>query len=227
LIAQALLFALISLGSWAIEARPAATRSIAAFDVQAPAEEPAEPAEPAVPAAPPPAEPVSAPESLPVVEPVADLAVQTQNPAVPAQPLFSALAAERAGFGTTCDVAETLVRAFAENESVKGMLARIGPQSRSVANAIMFWDAEWVELPGDAPKEAIDALRQGILEGVRAAPAECLAQDLAGPRFIFVGDTGSPTMLVIGSGTWRWEQLLAQADERPEAAAPTAEGRPN
>lgn len=171
-----------------------------------------------------PPEPEPTPEPLLVELPTPDIPPKLETLALQAQPIFSASAAAHAGFGTTCDVAETLARAFAEDSFIKGELARIGPQSRSVSNAIMFWDAQWVELPGDPPKDAVEALRRGILEGVRAAPPGCLSQELAGPRFIFVSGAGSTLMLVIGSGTWRWEQLLIDAEETPDSPVLAQQG---
>jgi hypothetical protein len=87
-----------------------------------------------------------------------------------------------------------------------------------------------VEVEGRAPEDAITLLRRAIVEGVRAAPAECLGQDVAGPRFIPVKDAEGTIILVLGSATWRWEQLLAEdpaangtdqnesEEERPRAA---------
>jgi hypothetical protein len=145
--------------------------------------------------------------------PKIELKLETLAP--PAEPIFSAAAAESAGFGTNCDISDALARAFSENELVKAELERIGPKSRSVANAIMFWDGGWVELPSSAPPEAVDTLRRAIMEGVKAAPPECLTQDLAGPRFVPVTGSGPTMMLVLGSGEWRWAQLLTEAAPSP------------
>jgi hypothetical protein len=179
------------------------------FNVQASANKPAETA------------PQPEPEPVRLERPTPEIELAVETIALPTQPVFSAAAAESAGFGTTCDVSGTLARAFGENEFIKGELARIGPESRSISNAIMFWNAAWVELPGDAPKDAVEMLRRAIVEGVRAAPPECLAQELAGPRFIIVGDTSRATMLVLGSGTWRWEQLLKGVEDGPHLVPPT------
>jgi hypothetical protein len=168
--------------------------------------------------------PAPQPEPAEIIRPDPIIELQVETPAPPAEPVFSAAAAEQAGFGTTCDISETLARAFNGNEIVKSELARIGPGSRSVANAIMFWDGGWVELPKSAPPEAIEKLRRAIIEGVKAAPPECLTQDVAGPRFIAVTGNGPTMMLVLGSGAWRWEQLLTEAGNSDESR-PMTRGR--
>ncbi|MDP9415683.1 MAG: hypothetical protein M3Q08_16710 [Pseudomonadota bacterium] len=160
-----------------------------------------------------PPEPQPQPEQVVMPEPIVDLDLEA--PPIAAAPVFDAAAAQRAGFGTTCEVAGTLARAFGGSELVRAQLERIGPEARSVANAIMFWDGQWVDVQGRAPEDALETLRRAIMEGVRAAPPECLSQDVVGPRFIAINEGKGTMILVLGSGTWRWEQLL----QEPEAVA--------
>lgn len=209
---QALMLALFFLNPMAIEALPAAAPPISMFNVSPSAADK-------------PAQPAPQPEPVPVEMPPPEIDLELETLALPAKPVFSESAAKSAGFGTTCDVAETLARAFTENALVKQELARIGPESRSISNAIMFWNARWVELPGNAPKDAVETLRRAIVEGVLAAPDECLTQDLAGPRMITVSDNGSTMVLVLGSGAWRWEQLLNEGEGAPEVPRLAQQGR--
>ncbi len=155
-----------------------------------------------------PPEPQPEPQQVVMPEPIVDL--ELEAPPVAAEPVFEEAAAQRAGFGTTCEVAGTLARAFMGSELVRAQLQRIGPEARSVANAIMFWDGQWVEVQGRAPEDALLTLRRAIVEGVRAAPPECLSQDVVGPRFITIDEGEGTMILVLGSGTWRWEQLLQE-----------------
>ncbi len=157
-----------------------------------------------------PPEPQPEPEEVVMPEPVVDLDLEA--PPVAAEPVFDAAAAQLAGFGTTCEVAATLARAFMGSELIRSQLDRIGPEARSVANAIMFWDGQWVDVQGRAPEDAVETLRRAIVEGVRAAPPECLAQDVVGPRFVEINEGKGTMILVLGSGTWRWEQLLQEPD---------------
>lgn len=211
LIVQLLLLALLSLDS-PVMAPPAVAAPISMFDVRSPGERP------------PQAEPQPKPiESVRVTE----IKLKVETSPLAAEPVFSAAAAEQAGFGTTCDIADTLARAFTSNEALKSELARIGPESRSVANAIMFWDGGWVKLPASAPQAAIQTLRRAIIEGVEAAPAECLTQEVTGPRFIAVTGADSTIMLVLGSGAWRWEQFLISPNDAEPAGDATLPGRQN
>ena len=162
--------------------------------------------------------PAPAPEVPEIVMPDPLIDLKIDMPALPAEPVFSAAAAEQAGFGKTCEVAATLARAFSENAHVRAELARIGPEARSVANAMLFWDGGWVEVQGRAPEDALRTLRRAIAEGIRAAPPECLAEDVVGPRFIGVDEGKSMMMLVLGSGTWRWEHLLADYEQEEKLA---------
>lgn len=201
--AEFLLLAAFALEAPASQPAPGAAKTIALVNVAAKSETPPAP-EP---------QPVEAPQPV-VVPPPPKL--ETVTP-IPAAPVFNAAAAARAGFGTTCDVAHTLERGFGDDPLLSAELGRIGPGSRSVANAIMVWDGQWVDLSGDTPEDALETVRRAIVEAVRAAPPECLTQDLSGPRFVAVSRSDTTTVLVLGSGSWRWEQLLL---EPPMPAAP-------
>ena len=163
--------------------------------------------------------PAPAPEIPEIVTPDPLIDLEIELPPLPAEPVFSVAAAEQAGFGRSCEVAATLARAFSENEHVRAELARIGPEARSVANAMLFWDGGWVAVEGRAPEDALRMLRRAIAEGIRAAPPECLVEDVVGPRFIGVEEGESMMTLVLGSGTWRWEQLLADFEQDEKLAA--------
>jgi hypothetical protein len=204
--AELLLVTAFSLGAPASQPAPR-ERSIALFELTD--------TNPTLPAPEP--ELVETPQPL-VVPPAK---IKTVGP-IPAAPVFNAAAAVRAGFGTTCDVAYTLERGFGDDPLLSAQLARIGPESRSVANAIMVWDGRWVELGGGAPDDALETLRRAIVEAVRAAPPECLTEELSGPRFIAVTRSDTTTVLVLGSGTWRWEQVLLE----PSTSAPPGAPQP-
>lgn len=195
LLVQILLLALVMLTPTSPVAAPAVGTSLSVFDVAAAD-------------LPPPAQVQPEPPRTPLPAPAVDLQIETVLEASP--PVFSAAAAAQTGFGTSCELAELLGRAFADNPLLRAQLARIGPEARSVANAIMFWDGKWVEVDGRAPEDAVSLLRRAIIEGVKAAPPECLGQEVAGPRFIPVKDAEKTTVLVLGSATWRWEQLLSE-----------------
>lgn len=184
-------------------AAPAAASRLSVFDVAAADTLPPRQAQPE-------------PPRVPSPQPMIELPVETPIDTSP--PVFSAAAAQQAGFGTSCDLAALLGRAFENDPGLRAQLARIGPEARSVANAMMFWDGGWVPVEGRAPEDAVALLRQAVVEGVKAAPPECLSQEVAGPRFIPVKEAGRTMILVVGSATWRWQQLL---ESDPQAAPVT------
>lgn len=194
-----LLGGLALLAPVSLEARPPSA-AVSVFDVHSPSAEP-------IPPTPVPRPPET--ESLLIPEPLIKVGIEAE--VLAAAPIFDTAAAVAAGFGTTCDVASTLVRAFENDEFARAQLHRIGPTSRSVASAIMFWDGSWVKVPGDVPPDALKAVRQAIMEAARAAPPACQVEDMTGPRFVSVQDGERTTTLVIGSGQWRWEQLIASS----------------
>ena len=79
--------------------------------------------------------------------------------------------------------------------------------ARSVANAVMLWDGGWVESPGRAAA-GVTAIRMALIVGVRSAPPACQLQLVRGPELIILTAGGESTVLAIGSGEWRWGDLL-------------------
>ena len=175
-------------------AAPAAASRLSVFDVAAADTLPPQAAQPE-------------PPRMPAPQPMIELPIESPLEASP--PVINAAASAQTGFGTSCDLAGLLAGAFENDPLLRGQLARIGPEARSVANAMMFWDGGWVPVEGRAPEDAVALLRNAIVEGVRAAPPQCLGQEVAGPRFIPVKEAQGTMILVLGSANWRWEQLLS------------------
>ena len=192
LAAHAFILAILLLSPSAPTAAPAAASRLSAFDVVAADTLP-------------PAAATPEPARMPAPKPVIDL--QAQAPLDASPPVTNA-SAEASGFGTSCELAGLLGQAIENDPLLRAQLARIGPEARSVANAMMFWDGGWVPIEERAPEDAVALLRQAILDGIKTAPPECLGRDVEGPRFIPVRESSRTMILVLGSATWRWEQLL-------------------
>ena len=72
----------------------------------------------------------------------------------------------------------------------------------------MLWDGRWIAAGSPATRAALASIRQVLASAVRAAPAACRAAVQAGPRLFAV--SGPPdSVLALGSGRWRWDDLLA------------------
>ncbi len=158
------------------------------------------------------------PKEAEVVRPAPVVQLVPQIP-----PIEAAATVEPAGAaaaGTACDLAETLRRAVQEDPLLGASVDRIAPEARSVANAVMLWDGAWVDVEEASSQAAILTLRSALMERIRTAPPECVMEEVTGPRFITFAGAAETTMLVLGSGTWRWAQLLSMASKPADEAAP-------
>lgn len=98
-------------------------------------------------------------------------------------------------------------------------LAALPPGIRTEADAVMIWNGEWRALtvpaaadaavPATSAAPAVSELRRTIEALATAAPPACLAVIVPGPLFIPVREPRRTTTLVIGSGAWRWADLLS------------------
>ncbi|MGI4879799.1 MAG: hypothetical protein ACRYG4_20165 [Janthinobacterium lividum] len=96
-----------------------------------------------------------------------------------------------------CGIDGSIATAMAHDREVGEALA----ETATARSAVMIWDGRWSA--GFAP------LRRVVLDQVRAARADCRDATMVGPRLLIV-PTGTTTVAVaVGSGTWRWSELLA------------------
>lgn len=111
--------------------------------------------------------------------------------------------------GIDCPVAGILVQALEGDLAVRTALARIPQSSRSVANAVLLWDGRWAD-PGRVGGTAtIETVRQALAHGLANASWECREQVILGPVFLPVSNGSGTLVLALGSGAWRWRDLLS------------------
>ncbi|WP_271143539.1 hypothetical protein [Brevundimonas sp. NIBR10] len=122
-----------------------------------------------------------------------------------------------AAFGSSggCAIDALLQDRYGRDEAVQAALTAIPSTARSVSNAIQLWDGDWVApseaLAGD-PLAAVRAITIAVVEN---APPRCRNQPLRGPRFVIVPLRDGATMVVvIGSGEWRWVDVLPRRQPR-------------
>ncbi|WP_309643920.1 hypothetical protein [Phenylobacterium sp.] len=138
---------------------------------------------------------------------------ESERPSVE-QPL-AASATRAAAVGESCQLTQWIQGALREDATVRAALSAIPREARSLANAIMLWDGRWVESASMSARQSAP-IREAIILGVRTAPAACRDETLRGPLLIAVPDRFGTTLLAVGSGVWKWSDLL------PEAGAPGA-----
>lgn len=128
--------------------------------------------------------------------------------------LAVAASASRAA-GQPCQLTAWLQQALQADPQVQAALAQIPRPARSVANALMLWNGTWIE-PLAKASTGVETLRQAFMSGIRSAPEACRDQVIHGPELILLSDGVGTTVLAVGSGEWRWADLL------PSSYPPTA-----
>ena len=81
------------------------------------------------------------------------------------------------------------------------------PETRSLADAVVMWNAGWsaASISDDAP---LGPVRAAIERALLVVDDGCLDEVIAGPRFVQIPDGKGTMFVVLGSGQWRWRQLL-------------------
>lgn len=157
-------------------------------------------------------QPVEKPKEIVAPEPVVILVSANE---MEAGPVFEPSLAAAAGLGRSCEIGEALGKAFEAHVGLRQALADWVPQARSVSGAIMLWDGEWVAPETEISPASLVLIRRGVIEGIKAAPAQCLDEPIVGPRFVIVrGAEGKNSVLVLGSGAWAWRRILDYENER-------------
>lgn len=163
---------------------------------------------PDAPLTPPPAPPAPS-ESLPPV----DLTARPLELDPDAAARLAARAAMVKRFGgdpleAKCAVVERLQRALQADVAVQTALAMIPRDARSVANAVSVWNGTWANPDDVGGATTVQALQSLIADQLKRTPPACRLQILRGPRLITLQSEGGPTVLAVGSGEWRWADLV-------------------
>lgn len=123
-------------------------------------------------------------------------------------PVALSVAAASGAGGTACHITEWLQQALQADPQVQAALLVIPRPARSVSNALMLWDGGWVKVQVTADA-GVAAIRSAVVSGVRAAPPACQAQLVQGPELMTLTSGLDTTVVAIGSGEWRWGDLLS------------------
>ncbi len=99
---------------------------------------------------------------------------------------------------------------------LQGALRRDGQVQAAVAQAraggsgggaILLWNGDWIQSRGEEGK-GLAGVRQAIMLEVAFAPEACRLQPVHGLVLISLNDAPGAARVALGSGEWRWSDLL-------------------
>jgi hypothetical protein len=108
---------------------------------------------------------------------------------------------EGSGGGSRCDMAARLQAALRKDPLVRTAVGGVA------GKATLLWNGDWVRSSGEDGK-GLAALREAIMWEVAFAPAACRTQPVHGLVVLSLNGLAGPTRLALGSGNWRWSDLL-------------------
>jgi hypothetical protein len=108
---------------------------------------------------------------------------------------------EGGGGGGGCDLARAVQQALRRDPLVHTAVAG----ANRLGKAVMMWNGDWVRSGGQDGK-GLSAVREAIMWQVAFAPEACRNERMRRPVLLSLAD-GS-TRFAVGSGDWRWSDLL-------------------
>jgi hypothetical protein len=106
------------------------------------------------------------------------------------------------GGGGGCNMLRRLQTALRKDAMVQAAVAE-AHQGRP----IMVWNGDWVRHPSQEGS-GLAAVREAIMWEVGFAPPACRTESVRGLVLISLNDRPGSARLVVGSGQWRWSDLL-------------------
>jgi hypothetical protein len=109
--------------------------------------------------------------------------------------------------GGRCDMVERLQTVLRRDAGIRAVAASAHSSLSGGRGALLVWNGDWLRNPGQEGK-GLAGLRQAIAVEVAFAPAACRAQVVNGLVLIRLGDAPGDPRLALGTGRWRWSDLL-------------------
>lgn len=125
--------------------------------------------------------------------------------------------ANATGAAGACATLPLVTQALIANPAALAAVLGAPPESRSIADAVVLWNAGWA-VAASAPDAPLAPARAIVEQSLRALPDACLDEPIAGPRLVPVPNGDRTMFIAIGSGIWSWRQLV----EDPAPAPPLA-----
>jgi hypothetical protein len=108
---------------------------------------------------------------------------------------------EGGGGGGTCDMARVVQQALRRDPVVRAAVQ----DTHRLGKAIMLWNGDWVRSGGQDGK-GLSAVREAVMWEVAFAPEACRNRPVHGLVLLSLAD--GATRFAVGSGDWRWSDLL-------------------
>ena len=108
------------------------------------------------------------------------------------------------GGGGECDMRRRLQAALTKDSRVKAAVASALGQRATTGRGMVVWNGDWVTSQGEEGK-GLAAVRQAITWEVGFAPKACREQAVRGYVVVALNEH---TKIALGSGAWRWSDLL-------------------
>jgi hypothetical protein len=106
------------------------------------------------------------------------------------------------GAGAGCNMTRRLQTALRKDRQAQAAMAEAHR-----GRPIMMWNGDWVRHPSQEGA-GLAAVREAILWEVGFAPEACKREQQRGLVLISMNDAPGSARLVVGSGAWRWSDLL-------------------
>jgi len=119
------------------------------------------------------------------------------------------------GAASGCGTFDLVVQSLTAEPTVAAALLSTPPESRSIADAVVIWNARWSDT-ASSPDFPLGPARNVIEQSLRSIPDMCLDEPVAGPRLVPIPEGERTMFLAIGSGDWTWRQLLTEPDAAPQ-----------
>jgi len=126
-----------------------------------------------------------------------------------------------------CSTLDVVMKALVADPAVVASVIQAPPETRSIAEAIVMWNAGWSSA-ASTPLSPLTPAREVVEQSLRSIEDGCLDEPIAGPRLvpIAVPDSQRTMFLVFGSGNWSWRELISDTAAVPEATAVKPRDRP-
>jgi hypothetical protein len=111
------------------------------------------------------------------------------------------------GAGGACDMVGRLERALRDDLDLRRAVAATLTARGAAGQAVLVWDGDWLQSPGQAGK-GLAGLRQAVAVEVGFAPRACKDETVRGLAVVSLDGTAGGPKVALGTGTWRWRDLL-------------------